>query len=113
MRPHYSPQLAAHLRCRWLAASDDAIAATNPLLLVEVTSPSTEAYDRGAKLEHYRSLPSLQTVLILSHREVRVDLFTRNPGGSWTALAFTAGTSLQIDSLGIVIAVDDLYGNIE
>ena len=94
-------------------ASDDAIAVTNPVLLVEVTSPSTEAYDRGAKLEHYRSLPSLQTVLILSHREVRVDLFTRNPSGGWTAVAFVAGTSFQIDSFGIVISVDDLYVNIE
>ena len=93
-------------------AIDDAIAATNPILLIEVTSPSTEAYDRGAKLEHYRSLSTLQAVVVLSHREARVDLISRNVDGAWTSAVFMAGTSFQIDSLGIVIVVDDLYENI-
>ncbi|HPH70289.1 MAG TPA: Uma2 family endonuclease, partial [Kofleriaceae bacterium] len=79
---------------------------------IEVTSPSTEAYDRGAKLEHYRSLSTLQAVVVLSHREARVDLISRNVDGAWTSAVFMAGTSFQIDSLGIVIVVDDLYENI-
>jgi Uma2 family endonuclease len=49
-------------------APDDPLAVTNPVLLVAVTSPSTEEYDRGEKLRHYKSLPSLREVLIVSHR---------------------------------------------
>jgi Uma2 family endonuclease len=49
-------------------AADDPLAITNPGVIVEVTSPSTKEYDRGEKLDRYRSIPSLQAVLILSHR---------------------------------------------
>jgi Uma2 family endonuclease len=50
-------------------ATDDAIAVVNPVLLVEVTSPSTEDYDRGEKLRHYKRLASVREVLLVSHRD--------------------------------------------
>ena len=59
-----------HLR----RAADDALAVVNPVLLVEVTSRSTEDYDRGEKLRHYTNVPSVREVLIASHREPRLDL---------------------------------------
>ena len=46
----------------------DANAVTNPTLLVEVTSDSTEDYDRGEKLSHYKTLSSLRAVILISHR---------------------------------------------
>jgi Uma2 family endonuclease len=49
----------------------DPHAIANPTLLVEVTSPSTEAYDRGEKLNHYRRIPSLQEIVIVAHGERR------------------------------------------
>lgn len=51
-------------------SSIDPNAVTNPTLLVEVTSPSTEDYDRGEKLRHYKHLGSLKAVLFVSHRRV-------------------------------------------
>lgn len=59
----------------------DALALTNPVLLVDVTSPSTDEYDRGDKLDHYRSIESLQTVLIVSHIEPRVTAVRREGAG--------------------------------
>ena len=58
-------------------SADDPLAVTNPVLLVEVTSPSTEDYDRGEKLRHYTGLPSVREVLIVSHRAPELTLHRR------------------------------------
>ncbi|MEM9695381.1 MAG: Uma2 family endonuclease, partial [Myxococcota bacterium] len=50
------------------SAAVDKDAITNPTVLVEVTSRSTEDYDRGEKLDHYKQIPALQAVLFVSHR---------------------------------------------
>jgi Uma2 family endonuclease len=57
---------------------------TNPSLIVEVLSNSTEAYDRGDKFRHYRGLPSLQAYLLLSQYRVQAELFLRQPDGTWS-----------------------------
>src|SRR2546427_1603674 len=74
-----------------LRATDDPIAVTNPCLLVEVTSPSTEDYDRGEKLRHYKSLPSVQEILIVSHREPRVTIHRRESDGRWSTSESKSG----------------------
>jgi Uma2 family endonuclease len=51
---------------------------TNPSVLVEVTSDGTEDFDRGEKLEHYKRIPSLKAVVIVSHREKRVEVWARS-----------------------------------
>jgi Uma2 family endonuclease len=53
---------------------------TTPRVLVEVTSDGTENYDRGEKLEHYKKISSLECVVIVAHREARVDVWSRPPG---------------------------------
>jgi Uma2 family endonuclease len=93
-------------------ASDDAMAATNPIMVIEVTSPSSEAYDRGAKLQYYQSLLALRVVLILSHRETRLDLFERNDDNLWRSRFAQSGENLHIASLGITLLVDDLYKDV-
>jgi Uma2 family endonuclease len=90
-------------------ASDDVLAVVNPVMLVEVTSPSTEEYDRGDKLRHYQQVPALREVLILSHREPRATLFQRQEGDRWTTTDFRAGQSFRLGSLGRDLAVDDIY----
>ena len=69
----------------------DKNAVTNPSLLVEVTSNSTEDYDRGEKLNHYQQCPSLQAVLLVSHRRVQVTLVLRAATGRWEQHEFRAG----------------------
>ncbi|MEW5737539.1 MAG: Uma2 family endonuclease [Myxococcota bacterium] len=88
----------------------DAHALVNPVLLVEVTSRSTEDYDRGEKLEHHRRLPSLEVVLIVSHREKRVTVVERK--GGWKPRDVCAGEVVALDNLQVSFSVDELYGNI-
>ncbi len=82
---------------------------TNPTLLVEVLSPSTEAYDRGEKLAHYKRISALREVLLVAHDEHRIDLWRRTASG-WTQLTFHAGQAIELESLhGIRLPVDDVY----
>jgi Uma2 family endonuclease len=89
-------------------AAEDPIAVTNPMILIEVTSNSTEDYDRAVKLRHYQTIPSLREVLIVSHRAPHITLHRRD-GSDWIALEGVSGESLEIESIGGTIAVDDVY----
>lgn len=99
---------AAVVRGRTQRAGDDALAVVNPLVLVEVTSPSTEEYDRGEKLRHYKNLPSLREVLIASHREPHLTLHRREDG-DWSVLTADRGGVLTLASVAARIAVDEVY----
>jgi len=90
-------------------AADDPISVTNPCLLVEVTSPSTEDYDRGEKVRHYKSLPSVQEILIVSHREARLTIHRRNNTGSWSTGEVNTGDSVELASVAATLAVGDVY----
>ena len=59
----------------------------NPTLIVEVLSKITEAYDRGKKFDHYRTIPSLREYLLVSQDEPMVQRFLRNDDGTWTMTA--------------------------
>jgi Uma2 family endonuclease len=86
----------------------------NPSLLVEVLSPSTEAYDRGKKFEHYRSIESLREYLLVASDRVHGDLFTRQPDGRWLlASADRLEDSLDLQSVGCRLALLDLYEKID
>ncbi len=89
-------------------AADDALAVVNPVVLVEVTSPSTEEYDRNEKLRNYKSLPSLREVLIASHREPHLTLHRREESG-WSTLTAQGGGALTLSSVGVRVEVDEVY----
>jgi Uma2 family endonuclease len=89
-------------------AADDPLAVVNPVLLIEVTSPSTEDYDRGEKLRHHQNLPSPREVLIVSHQEPRLTLHRRE-GETWRTLSADRGQELELSSIGSRIGVDDVY----
>jgi Uma2 family endonuclease len=90
-------------------ATEDANAVTNPVLLVEVLSDSTEAYDRGQKASHYRRIPSLCAYMLISQHEPRVELQTRRGDGSWSLVEAGAGESISICSLELELSVDEIY----
>lgn len=95
-----------------LTSRDDAHALTNPLLLVEVTSRSTEDYDRGDKLAHYQRLPSLKVVLFISHTERAVTVVERK-GRKWTSRLARSGDSIALSDPAISLDVDDIYEDVE
>ena len=90
----------------------DPNAVVNPTFLVEVTSPSTEDYDRGDKLGHYKQLPSVLAVLLISHRRPQVTVVERTAQG-WTQREHRAGESVTLASPGLSFQVDELYAGIE
>jgi len=92
---------------RTLRASDDALAVVNPVVLVEVTSDSTERYDRGAKLEHYWQLPSVGYVLLVSHREPRLTLHQREKE-RWITTEARAGEAVALEGF-FRLAADEVY----
>jgi Uma2 family endonuclease len=55
----------------------------NPVLIVEVLSPSTKDYDQGSKFDHYRSLESLGEYVLINQNEPHVMLYVKQPDGSW------------------------------
>jgi Uma2 family endonuclease len=56
---------------------------TNPTLIVEVLSPSTEGYDRGQKFANYRRIPSLETYVLVAQDRAHIEKFERRPDGQW------------------------------
>ena len=91
------------------AVDDNAI--VNPSLLVEVTSRSTEDYDRGDKLSHYKQLTTLEAVIFVSHRERRITIVERTKDG-WTERDFRGGETVVIDASKLSFAVDAVYDGI-
>ncbi|MFH5806710.1 Uma2 family endonuclease [Alienimonas sp. DA493] len=73
---------------------------TNPLVLVEVLSPTTEAVDRGAKLEEYRTIPSLTDYLLVSQEEPSVDHYTRLSETEWKLVTY-AGPDAAVPVTGV------------
>jgi Uma2 family endonuclease len=86
----------------------DPHAVTNPVLLVEVTSPSSEDYDRGEKLSHYKQIASLSCVLLVSHRARRVTAIERSDSG-WRMSEARGGEVLEVKTPALRIDVDSLY----
>jgi Uma2 family endonuclease len=86
----------------------DKNAIANPLLLVEVLSDSTEAYDRGQKFAHYRRIPSLREYLLVSQQRPHLELYRKTESGRWELLEATAGESLEL-ALGVRLDVDAIY----
>ncbi|MGH9379315.1 MAG: Uma2 family endonuclease [Thermoanaerobaculia bacterium] len=89
--------------------SEDADAIVNPTLVVEVTSPSPDDYDRGEKLDHYQRIPALREILFVAYEEPRLDLVRRGTGGGWSRSSASSGASLRLESLDCEIAVDAVY----
>ena len=86
----------------------------NPSLLIEVLSPSTEAYDRGKKFEHYRSIESLREYLLVASDRVHVDQYTCQADGRWLLTsADRLEDSLDLQSVGCRLALADLYERID
>ena len=89
-------------------ASDDALAVVNPVLLVEITSTSTEDYDRGEKVRHYTHLPSVREVLIVSHCDPWLTLHRRQ-AAEWLVLEARPHDTVTLESIAARLAVDDVY----
>lgn len=82
----------------------------NPTLVLEVLSPSTEAFDRGGKAGAYRHVPSLSTLVFVSQDRPAVEVFRRD-GAAW-AFEEAEGLDASIPLLGADVALADLYDGV-
>jgi Uma2 family endonuclease len=83
--------------------------ALNPRLLLEVTSDSSLEYDTQDKVEFYRSIPSLQDYVIVSHRERRISVLSRIAPDSWQMRVAVRGGRVALSSLDLQLSVDAIY----
>jgi Uma2 family endonuclease len=87
---------------------------TNPTVIFEVLSKSTEAYDRGLKSQNYRRIESLQAYILVSQNMPFVEVLQRQADGSWSIREVTGiGASLNIPPLGIDLPLAEIYANVD
>lgn len=94
-------------------ADDQRDTLLNPALIVEVLSPSTEAYDRGFKSAQYRTVESLEEYALVSQAEPRVEVFRRQSGGHWL-LSEAVGLEAvcNFESLDCALSLADIYAKV-
>jgi Uma2 family endonuclease len=85
----------------------------NPTVIVEVLSPSTETFDRGKKLDSYRTIPSLQDYVLMAQDEYRVYLYTRQTDNRWLLSEATQlDQFVQLNSIGCRLPLTEVYRKI-
>jgi Uma2 family endonuclease len=82
---------------------------TYPCLIIEVLSPSTEAYDRGDKFALYRRSPILQEYILVSANKVKVDIYRKNERDRWEIFNYTAGDSIELESIDLTFQIEQVF----
>jgi len=87
---------------------------TNPRLIVEVLSTSTEAFDRKTKFDGYRRLESFREYVLVSQESPRIETYFRRDDGTWTFDVATGGESvISFRSIEIDLALAEAYANVD
>jgi Uma2 family endonuclease len=99
--------------CQPVTADEHDDNLTNPVVILEILSPSTEKFDRGTKFQRYRTIPSLTDYILVSQDEVRIEQFTRQPDDNWTLRDHKdPERELRIDSIGVSIPLRQIYDRV-
>jgi Uma2 family endonuclease len=87
---------------------------TNPQLIIEVLSESTESYDRGKKFMHYRNLNTLSEYFLVSQTECRIERYSRQSGDTWLYSDCTdpAG-SIELSSVAACLSLSRVYHKVD
>jgi Uma2 family endonuclease len=86
---------------------------TNPLVIVEVLSPSTEANDRGEKFMRYRRVASLTDYVLMSQNARHIEHFVKQPDGSWRMTEANGPEgNILLSSIGCVLPLADAYNKV-
>jgi Uma2 family endonuclease len=80
-----------------------------PSLIVEVLSPGTADKDRTDKFADYQGIATLQEYLLISSERVGVDCYRRGEGRMWLYYPYGAGDEIELKSVGVTVAINDLY----
>jgi len=91
----------------------DRLIKRGPLLVVEVLSPSTAAFDRGDKFADYRQLPDLREYLLVDVVRQRCELYRKGADGLWVLHPGGTGEGVQLASVDLAISADALWADLE
>jgi Uma2 family endonuclease len=80
-----------------------------PLIVIEILSPSTEAVDRREKLRAYRTLPSLKEYLLVGQEQALVEVYRRRGDIGWDIITYEPGDIVEIASLELKLSMTDIY----
>jgi Uma2 family endonuclease len=87
---------------------------TNPTLVIEVLSPSTEQKDRGVKATAYRQTESLQDYLFVSQLSAHIEHYHRMPNGHWELIDYKGlDTIIDLPSISCTLALEDVYEKVD
>ena len=85
-----------------------------PILIVEILSPSTERIDKNEKLFVYQQIASLQDYLIVAQDKMRVEYYQRGADGDWTKEVFSrADETIKLKSVDLVFTINEIYRGID
>ncbi|MDP2831755.1 MAG: Uma2 family endonuclease [Pseudomonadota bacterium] len=105
---YYYPDVMATCSEQASAANESQVV-SNPLLVVEVLSPSTEATDRREKLHAYRRLPSLQEYVLVSQDTQQVEIYRCQGDIGWLYITYEPGDVVEFASVGVALPIAELY----
>lgn len=89
-------------------------ALTNPTLIIEVLSDSTEAYDRGDKFTHYKSIQSLREYLLVAQHRAHITQYAKNEDGSWSYSEVNdLSASVHLSSVDCELELTSVYEGVE
>jgi len=83
----------------------------SPRLVVEVRSPSTEARDRGRKLQCYLACPTIEEYLLVDARSMRIEIYRREQK-KWVYEAFEADDEVELTTLNVRFSIEDAYEDV-
>ncbi len=87
---------------------------TNPTAIIEVLSPSSEQYDRGAKFRNYQQIPSLVEYILVAQDKTVCERFVRQPDDSWAPVSFVGlAATLALTSVPARIPLADIYAGVK
>lgn len=86
---------------------------TYPCLIIEILSPSTEAYDRSRKFRLYRQNPVLQDYLLVSSTRIEIDLYQRTDTGEWLIINYQPGDTIELKSINLSFPIEQIYRNLD
>jgi Uma2 family endonuclease len=93
--------------CRPLAPDDDRV--TDPTVVVEVLSPTTERHDRIAKWREYQRIEALRHFVVVEQKERRVEVYTRTGAGWELAITEPPGDAVVLDAIGATLSLEAIY----
>ncbi|MBL8234405.1 MAG: Uma2 family endonuclease [Bryobacterales bacterium] len=97
---------------RFLDATQDTL--LNPVVIIEVLSPSTESYDRGKKFKLYREIPSLREYVLVAQDAMSVEVFAKDEQGRWVLTEYSKPEEVfRIASVDFAMPLAELYARVE